>query len=158
MSREADSTAARAGAAPPLARDAARIGKSVVIKGELTSSEDLMVDGLVEGKIELREHVLTIGPHGKVKAQVFAKTVVVQGEVRGNIMATERVDIRDAGSVEGDLSAPRVAIADGAHFRGSIDMQRGAAEPKTAGAVTKPAASVQSSPVIASASTPLLLK
>jgi cytoskeletal protein CcmA (bactofilin family) len=105
-------------------KDTVNIGKSVIIKGDLTGSEDLTIEGQVEGKIELRQNVLTIGPNGKIKAQVFAKAVVVQGEVQGNITATERVDIRDAGSVDGDLSAPRIAIADGAHFRGSIDMQK----------------------------------
>ena len=105
-------------------RDVVNIGKSVVIKGELSGSEDLTIEGQVEGKIELRQNILTIGPNGKIKAQVFAKSIVVQGEVHGNVTASERVDIRDNGSVDGDLSAPRVAIADGAHFRGSIDMQR----------------------------------
>lgn len=116
-------------------RDIVNIGKSVIIKGELSGSEDLTIEGQVEGKIELRQNVLTIGPNGRIKAQVFAKTVVVQGEVHGNITASERVDIRDNGSVDGDLSSPRVAIADGAHFRGSIDMQRAGAkagEPKPA--------------------------
>ncbi|MCL4845243.1 MAG: polymer-forming cytoskeletal protein [Acidobacteria bacterium] len=102
------------------------IGKSVVIKGELSGSEDLTIEGQVEGKIELRQNVLTIGPNGKIKAQVFAKAVIVQGEVVGNIAASEKVDIRDNGSVEGDIASPRVAIAEGAHFRGSIDMQRNA--------------------------------
>ena len=69
--------------------------------------------------------MLTIGPNGKIKAQVFAKSVVILGEVTGNVTATEKVDIRDNGSVDGDIAAPRVAIADGAHFRGSIDMQNG---------------------------------
>jgi cytoskeletal protein CcmA (bactofilin family) len=100
------------------------IGKSVVIKGELNASEDLVIEGQVDGKIEIRQHVVTIGSNGKIKAQVFAKAVIVQGEVVGNITATEKVDIRDNGSVDGDLVAPRVAIAEGAHFRGSIDMQR----------------------------------
>jgi cytoskeletal protein CcmA (bactofilin family) len=100
------------------------IGKSVIIKGELSGSEDLTIEGQVEGKIELKQNILTIGPNGKIKAQILAKAVVVQGEVTGNVTATERVDIRDNGSVDGDLSAPRVAIADGAHFRGSIDMQK----------------------------------
>ena len=110
------------------------IGKSVIIKGELSGSEDLTIEGQVEGKIELRQNILTIGPNGKIKAQVFAKAIIVQGEVHGNITASERVDIRDNGSVDGDLSAPRVAIADGAHFRGSIDMQG-----KGAVATAKPA-------------------
>ena len=100
------------------------IGKSVVIKGELSGSEDLTIEGQVDGKIELRQNVLTIGPNGKIKAQVFAKAVVILGEVTGNVTASEKVDIRDNGSVDGDIAAPRVAIAEGAHFRGSIDMQR----------------------------------
>jgi cytoskeletal protein CcmA (bactofilin family) len=105
-------------------RDVVNIGKSVIIKGELNGSEDLTIEGQVDGKIELRDHVLTIGPNGRIKAEVFAKAVVVLGEVVGNVTATEKVDIRDKGTVEGDLISPRVAIAEGAHFRGSIDMQR----------------------------------
>src|ERR1051325_2222909 len=105
-------------------RDVVNIGKSVVIKGELNGSEDLTVEGHVEGKIELRDHVLTIGPNGKIKAQVFAKAVIVLGEISGNVTASEKVDIRDGGSVDGDIISPRVAIAEGAHFRGSVDMQR----------------------------------
>jgi cytoskeletal protein CcmA (bactofilin family) len=101
------------------------IGKSVVIKGELSGSEDLTIEGQVEGKIELKENVLTIGTNGKIKAQVFAKTVIVLGEVVGNISASEKVDIRDHGSVDGDITSPKVAIAEGAHFRGAIDMNRG---------------------------------
>jgi cytoskeletal protein CcmA (bactofilin family) len=100
------------------------IGKSVVIKGELNGSEDLTIEGQVEGKIELKDHVLTIGPNGKIKAQVFAKALIVLGEVNGNVNATEKVEIRDGGSVDGDIISPRVAIAEGAHFRGSVDMQR----------------------------------
>ena len=110
-------------------RDVVNIGKSVVIKGELNGSEDLTVEGHVEGKIELRDHVLTIGPNGKIKAQVFAKAVIVLGEVNGNVTATEKVDIRDGGSVDGDIISPRVAIAEGAHFRGSVDMQRKGGQP-----------------------------
>jgi len=105
-------------------RDVVNIGKSVVIKGELNGSEDLTIEGQVEGKIELKEHALTIGPNGKIKAQVFAKSVIVLGEVHGNVTASEKVDIRDGGSVDGDIISPRVAIAEGAHFRGSVDMQR----------------------------------
>ena len=113
-------------------RTTVNIGKSVVIKGELNGSEDLTIEGQVEGKIELRQNVLTIGPNGRIKAQVFAKSVIILGEVTGNVTATEKVDIRDNGSVDGDIAAPRVAIAEGAHFRGSIDMQRtgGKAEAK----------------------------
>jgi cytoskeletal protein CcmA (bactofilin family) len=112
-----------------LERSTVNIGKSVVIKGELNGSEDLTIEGQVEGKIELRQNVLTIGANGKIKAQVFAKAVIILGEVTGNVTATEKVDIRDNGSVDGDIASPRVAIAEGAHFRGAIDMQRAGAKP-----------------------------
>jgi cytoskeletal protein CcmA (bactofilin family) len=105
-------------------KDIVNIGKSVVIKGELNGSEDLTIEGHVEGTIKLQDHVLTIGPNGKIKAQVFAKAVIVLGEVTGNVTASDKVDIRDNGSVDGDIVSPRVAIAEGAHFRGSVDMQR----------------------------------
>jgi cytoskeletal protein CcmA (bactofilin family) len=109
------------------ARDVVHIGKSVVIKGELNGSEDLTIEGHVEGKIELRDHVLTIGPNGKIRASIFAKAAIIVGEVVGNITCSEKVDLRDNGSVDGDIIAPRVSIAEGAHFRGSVDMKRGAA-------------------------------
>ena len=134
------------------------IGKSVVIKGELSGSEDLTIEGQVDGKIELRQNVLTIGPNGKIKAQVFAKSVVILGEVTGNVTASEKVDIRDNGSVDGDIAAPRVAIAEGAHFRGSIDMQRQGASAKPAEkadqkADAKPAAAATPASAPASTST-----
>jgi cytoskeletal protein CcmA (bactofilin family) len=119
-------------------RDMVNIGKSVVIKGELNGSEDLTIEGLVEGKIELKDHVLTIGPNGKIKAQVFAKSVIVLGEVNGNVTATEKVDIRDGGSVDGDIISPRVAIAEGAHFRGSVDMQRKSVQPAAISVTASP--------------------
>ncbi len=136
----ADSAATRAMTADTqraLERSTVNIGKSVVIKGELNGSEDLTIEGQVEGKIELRQNILTIGPNGKIKAQVFAKAVIILGEVTGNVTATEKVDIRDNGSVDGDIASPRVAIAEGAHFRGSIDMQRTGAKAVVEG---KPAA------------------
>jgi cytoskeletal protein CcmA (bactofilin family) len=130
------SYAAGVSAPPP---DAVSIGKSVVIVGELNGSGNLTVEGQVEGKIELKDHVLTIGPNGKIKAQVFAKAVIVLGELHGNVMASEKVDIRDSGSVDGDIVSPRVAIAEGAHFRGSVDMQR------------KPGAAASKQPAVAQA-------
>jgi cytoskeletal protein CcmA (bactofilin family) len=120
-------------------KDLVNIGKSIVIKGELNGSEDLTIEGQVEGTIQLRDHVLTIGPNGRIKAQVFAKAVVVLGEVTGNVTATDKVDIRDNGSVDGDLVSPRVAIAEGAHFRGSVDMQRKGAATQPEKAAAKPA-------------------
>jgi cytoskeletal protein CcmA (bactofilin family) len=122
-------------------RDKVNIGKSVVIKGELSGSEDLTIEGHCEGRIELRDNVLTIGPNGKIRAEVFAKSVIVLGEVVGNVTASEKVDIRDNGSVDGDIISPRVAIAEGAHFRGSVDMQRAGAKPQEKAATIKPAAS-----------------
>jgi cytoskeletal protein CcmA (bactofilin family) len=122
-------------------RDAVNIGKSVVIKGELNGSEDLTIEGHVEGTIDLRDNVLTIGPNGNIKAQVFAKSVIVLGAVTGDIAASEKIDIRDAGSVEGNLVSPRVGISEGAHFRGSVDMQNKGAKgrPQTsASAQSKP--------------------
>src|SRR5258708_40186817 len=114
-------------------KDIVNIGKSVIIKGELNGSEDLTIEGHVEGTIQLRDHVLTIGPNGRIKSQIFAKAVIVLGEVNGNVSASDKVDIRENGSVDGDLIAPRVAIAEGAHFRGSVDMQRkaGQQQPQT---------------------------
>ena len=111
-------------------KDIVNIGKSVVIKGELNGSEDLTIEGHVEGTIQLKEHVLTIGPNGRIKAQVFAKSVIVLGEVTGNVTASDKVDIRDNGSVDGDIVSPRVAIAEGAHFRGTVDMQRKGGQPQ----------------------------
>ncbi|HEV8211048.1 MAG TPA: polymer-forming cytoskeletal protein [Vicinamibacterales bacterium] len=125
------------------------IGKSVVIKGELNGSEDLTIEGHVEGTIQLKEHVLTIGPNGRIKAQVYAKSVIVLGEVTGNVTASEKVDIRDNGSVDGDIVSPRVAIAEGAHFRGSVDMQRKggvAPQAKPAAAPAAAAAAPQAQP------------
>jgi len=103
----------------------AHIGKSVVIRGELSGSEDLYIDGQVEGTIELREHHLTVGPNGRVQANVNAKEVVIQGSVKGNVRAIDRVEIRKSGSLTGDLVAARVVIEDGAFFKGSIDIQKG---------------------------------
>jgi cytoskeletal protein CcmA (bactofilin family) len=122
-----------------LGRDMVNIGKSVVIKGELSGSEDLTIEGQVEGRIDLKDNVLTIGPNGKIKAEVFAKAVVVLGEVTGNVTASEKVDIRDNGSVDGDVASPRVAIAEGAHFRGSVDMQRAGQKPQQPQQSAKPA-------------------
>lgn len=109
---------------PSSGKEIVQIGKSVVVKGALSASEDMTIDGLVEGTIELRQNVLTVGPNGKIMAKILAKAVVVLGHVHGNITAVEKIDIRDSGSVDGDLISPRVAISEGAHFRGSIDMQR----------------------------------
>ena len=100
----------------------AHIGKSVIVKGEISSSEDLFVDGEVRGAIELRDHSLTVGPNGKVEANVTAREIVVQGTLNGNLHATEKIEIRKTGSLLGDLTTARIIIEDGAYFKGSIDI------------------------------------
>jgi len=105
--------------------DVAHIGKSVIVKGELSGSEDLYLDGEVEGSIELRGHSLTIGPNGRVRANVNAKDVVVHGKVDGNVKGTERVELKKSAVLNGDISTQRIMIEDGAFFKGSIDIQRG---------------------------------
>ena len=100
------------------------IGQSVQIKGELTGNEDLTIEGLVDGKILVKDHSLTIGANGRITAEVHAKTVVVVGTITDNITADDKVEIAPSGTVNGDIRAPRVSIADGAKFKGSIDMDR----------------------------------
>ena len=114
----------------PVRDDVVNIGKSVYIKGELSGDEDLTIEGRVEGKIELKAHNLVIGPNGKISAELYAKNVTVIGNVIGNIAAGEIVEIRASGSVVGDIRSPRISIADGAHFKGSVDMQKTPEEPK----------------------------
>jgi cytoskeletal protein CcmA (bactofilin family) len=100
---------------------AAHIGKSVVIKGELSGSEDLYLDGEVQGTIELNNHSFVVGPNGRVKANIRAREVVVHGRVDGNITATERVELRKSCVLSGDISTRRIVIEDGAFFKGSVD-------------------------------------
>jgi cytoskeletal protein CcmA (bactofilin family) len=113
--------------------EGAKIGKSVVIRGELSGSEDLYVDGSVEGKIELRNHSLTIGPNGKVKADISAKTVVVQGKLDGTVNATEQVELRKSAVMNGDLTTQRIAIEEGAFLKGKVDIQREAGKAASPG-------------------------
>lgn len=108
----------------PQTGDAANIGKSVVIKGELSGSEDLYVDGNVEGNIELRNHSLTVGPNGNVKANVSAKSVVIQGKLDGSVNASDRVELRKSAVVTGDVTTQRIAIEEGAFLKGKIDIQK----------------------------------
>src|ERR1700716_566435 len=100
--------------AMPMSGELAQLGKSVVIKGELSGSEDLYVDGQVEGSIALKNNSLTVGPNGQVKASVEAKTVVVQGKLEGNVTASDRVELRKAAVVTGDISTQRISIEEGA--------------------------------------------
>jgi cytoskeletal protein CcmA (bactofilin family) len=98
------------------------LGKSVIIKGELSGSEDFVLYGQMEGSIRLPDHTLTIGPHAGIKAEICAKVVVIMGAVTGNVTAKEKVEIQATGSVVGDIAAPRLAIADGGSLRGKVEM------------------------------------
>ncbi len=123
----------------------AHIGKSVLVKGELSGSEDLYIDGEVQGTVELKDHNLTVGPNGRVHANLNAKEIVVQGKVQGNVRASDKIEIRKSGSVVGDIITTRITIEDGAYFKGSIDIQRpeaGAARAE----VRKPEAAAVASP------------
>jgi len=104
--------------------DVAHIGKSVLVKGELSGSEDLYLDGEVEGSIELPGHSLVIGPNGRVRANVHAKEVVVHGKVDGNLRATEKVELKKSALLNGDIFTQRIIIEDGAFFKGAIDIQK----------------------------------
>jgi len=130
--------AAAQGSAPPSARDGANasspkgqsssrdvvhIGSSISIKGQLSGGEDVTLAGQFEGRVELTDYVLTVGPGARVKAELFARVIVVLGSVKGNIKAGDLIAIRGNGSVEGDLVAPRVAIEEGVTFNGRIVMQ-----------------------------------
>lgn len=108
-------------------RGTAVIGKSVSIKGQIFSQEDLTIDGEVEGSVELKEHRLTVGPNGKLQAGVKAREIVVLGIINGNVEATDKIDIRKDARLVGDIKTTRIVIEDGAYFKGSIDITRGAA-------------------------------
>ena len=116
-----------------------KIGPSVTIKGTLTAQEDLTIDGGFEGKISVKDHVLTIGPKGHITAEIQGNSVVVCGKVTGNIIADDRVEITSVGSVHGDIRSARIAIADGARLSGQIDMG-GSATKRADGASTVAAA------------------
>lgn len=144
---------ARSSAAPataqPASADQATIGKSLIIKGEVTGSESLYIDGKVEGSINLPGNRVTVGRNGQVTANISAREIVVLGKVKGNVNASDRVDIRSEGSLSGDVVAQRISIEDGAFFKGGIDIRKPgnekssdanpnsvAAQPETAKAVT----------------------
>ena len=106
----------------------ATIGKAVMVKGQIFSREDLVIDGEVEGTVEAHEHRVTVGPNGKVHAGVKAREIVVLGTIHGNVEATDKIDIRKDAKLVGDIKTSRIVIEDGAYFKGSIDITK--AEPK----------------------------
>ncbi len=125
------------------------IGQSIHIKGELTGNEDLTIEGKVEGKVFLKDHNLTVGANGKIVAEIQAKTVMVLGEVTGNITADDKVEVAATGTMRGDIQAPRVVLADGAKFKGAIDMDKKAGSSTSA---STPASRPAMEPVGAGAS------
>lgn len=122
---------------PTESRGPAVIGKSVMIKGQIFSREDLTIDGEIDGSVELHEHRLTVGPNGKLQAGVKAREVVVLGTIHGNVEASDKIDIRKDAKLVGDIKTARIVIEDGAYFKGSIDIARPEA-PRVAGAPAKP--------------------
>jgi cytoskeletal protein CcmA (bactofilin family) len=129
----------------------ATIGKSLIVKGNIGGTEDLYIDGEVEGSIDLRDNNITVGPNGRVNAGLHARDIVVLGRVKGNVRAVERLEIRKIGSLIGDIITARVVIEDGAYFKGSIDIQKSvtAATPATA----TPAPPATPAPVASATST-----
>ena len=127
-------SASRAGVTA--AADQASISKGLFIKGEITGSESLFIDGKVEGSINLNGNRVTVGRNGQVAASITAREVVVLGKVRGNVTATDRVDIRAEGALTGDVAAARISIEDGAFFKGGIDIRKPDQKPATAPAST----------------------
>lgn len=119
--------------ATPISQPQTVLGQSLILNGQLTASEDLLIEGQFEGNIELKEHCLTVGPNGRVKAEISARQVVIHGSVEGNTTAREKIEIRKTGHVLGDLVAGGIAIEEGAYFKGSIDILReGAATQRAA--------------------------
>jgi cytoskeletal protein CcmA (bactofilin family) len=110
--------------AAPATGEQATIGKGLFIKGEITGSESLFIDGKVEGSISIPGNRVTVGRNGQVAANISAREIVVLGKVRGNVSATDRVDIRAEGSLSGDVAAARISIEDGAFFKGGIDIRK----------------------------------
>ena len=125
-------------AAAGLPGDQATIGKSLVVKGEISGSESLYIDGKVEGSINLPGNRVTVGRNGQVAATIMAREIVVLGKIRGNCQASDRVDIRAEGSLTGDVIAAHISIEDGAFFKGGIDIRKAGAEPKTATVTPEP--------------------
>jgi cytoskeletal protein CcmA (bactofilin family) len=107
---------------PQPAKERAMIGPSIEIKGSLSGGEDLIVEGRVEGKIEVAEHSVTIGKNGRIKADIQGRNIVIMGEVEGNLFGSEQIILRQSSSVRGNLVAPRVSLEDGSNFKGNIDM------------------------------------
>jgi len=128
--------------------DVAHIGKSVIIKGELSGSEDLYLDGEVEGNIDLRNYNLIIGPNGRVRAHVLAKDVVIHGKVDGNVTGVDKVELKKSALVNGDINTQRIVIEDGAFFKGAIDIHKGEPKIESARPAAQAAAAMSANPPV----------
>lgn len=115
------STPTPSASGPP--RERAMIGPSITIQGDVAGEEDLTIFGRVEGKVDVKGNSVTIGETGKVKADVYGKTIIVEGKVEGNLYGGDQIVLRSTGTVQGNLTSPRVALEDGSHFKGAIDME-----------------------------------
>lgn len=127
---------------PPV-KEHAMIGSTISIKGDMSGEEDLLIEGRLEGKIESRRHAVIIGKNGRIKGDIYGKTITVEGTVEGNLYGEEQLIVRQSGTVRGNIVSPRVALEDGSNFKGSIDMS-----PKDKPAVAAP---VQEKPAVAAA-------
>jgi len=112
------------------------IGTSLVLKGDVTGENDLLIQGQIEGKVVLKKNSVTVGKNGRVKADIYGKVIRVEGKVQGNLFADEKIVINKSGDVRGNLSAPRVTLEDGARFKGSVDMENRASDTESASAAS----------------------
>lgn len=145
--RQSENTAAAASAAGARRTGTGQfavIGRSIQINGDVKGDEDLMIEGDVSGTVELRNHSLTVGKEGKVKANIFARAITVDGTTEGDMFASERIAVRATANVRGNLLAPRVSLEDGARFKGSIEMDQQAVE-KALGSTAKASQRVETS-------------
>lgn len=126
---------------PQAGLEQATIGRSITIRGDVTGDEDLLIQGRIEGTVDLKQHNVTVGPEGRVKANLKGRTVTIEGEVDGDVLGQEQVALRASSKVNGDIVAPRVVLEDGASFLGSIDMS---GKPPTAAPQTPPATPTKS--------------
>ena len=140
---------------PPVpAGGSATIGKAVMIKGQIFSREDLVIDGEIEGTVEAHDHRVTVGPNGKVQASVKAREIVVLGGIHGNVEATDKIDIRKDARLVGDIKTSRIVIEDGAYFKGSIDIIKPEAKPQPVPQRERAAAQQSSAAQTSAASAP----
>jgi len=123
---------------PPARTESSVLGPSLVVKGDITGTQDLVIGGQVEGTVNMKDNTVTVAESGQVKADIYGRSVIVEGDLRGNLFGGEKIIVKASGRVRGNISAPRVTLEDGARFKGSIDME-GSKEEKKVPAVAKPA-------------------